>query len=116
MSYRDSANNGGFPLLMGQSWQDFLGEEIDDGVTAMPSPFVIRFQGAKRASQVSDFCNVVVGSQATGLTPWVRHPEELNSFSPRPDMIRFAIVFDESDPQAGLILGARNLSISAVPD
>ena len=116
VSFRDPANNGGFPQLMGMSWQEFLGEEIRDGVVASPSPFVVRFQGAKSAQQISDFCDITFGSEAIGLTPWVRHPEELNTFSPRPDMIRFAIIFDESHPLAGQIVGARNLSISAIPD
>jgi len=116
VSYRDPANNGGFAQLMGMSWQDFLGEQIDDGVVASPSPFVVRFQGAKRSQQISNFCNVSVTTQTSGVTPWVRHPAELNTFSPRPDMIRFVIIFDSSHPLAGQILGARNMAIQAIPD
>jgi hypothetical protein len=63
-----------------------------------------------------------VGSEiATGsLTPWVRHPSELNEFLPRPNMVRFCVVFDNSVARgssvSSLIHGVTNLRIQAQPD
>jgi hypothetical protein len=86
----------------------------------------VRFQGALAVSDVSaDPCHVVLagsGTQiATGsLTPWVRHPAELNEFLPRPNMIRFCVVFDSSlavpASVPSNIRGVTNLLINAKPD
>jgi hypothetical protein len=86
----------------------------------------VRFQGAVAITDVSDNpCSVTlagIGSEIAigSLTPWVRHPSELNSFSPRPNMVRFCIVFDRSGAQAGtpaaLIQGITGLVIHAQPD
>lgn len=93
---------------------------------ATGSYLAVRFQGALAISDISgDPCNVTLsgtGSQiATGsLTPWVRHPAELAQFQPRPNMIRFCIVFDRSMAPAGSIAanvrGVTNLMIHAQPD
>ena len=54
------------------------------------------------------------------LTPWVRHPFQLNLFSPRPNMVRFCIVFDTSlvrpHELTGFVKGVTNLKIQAQPD
>jgi hypothetical protein len=86
----------------------------------------VRFQGALAISDISgDPCNVTLsgsGSEiATGsLTPWVRHPAELTQFLPRPNMVRFCIVFDRSMAPAGSIAanvrGVTDLMIHAQPD
>jgi hypothetical protein len=50
------------------------------------------------------------------LTPWVRHPAELNDFGVTPDMVRFTILFDASKPEFSKIIGVTNLRIRATPD
>jgi len=114
-SYRNSTTT--FGVTPEQNW----GNLIDDG-TLMPgetgAPIIVRFQGAKTTGTITDPCNLVFGpgGNATGLTPWVMHPEELNSFSPAPDVIRWQIVFDRSHPDAGLIHGVTNVRVHATPD
>ncbi|HEV8111544.1 MAG TPA: Ig-like domain-containing protein [Planctomycetota bacterium] len=86
----------------------------------------VRFQGAVATSDISgDPCDVILsgGSSQIGggsLTPWVRHPEELNQFLLRPNMIRFCVVFDSSLATPGSIpaniRGVTNLRIEAQPD
>lgn len=86
----------------------------------------VRFQGAVAIADISSNpCNVTlsgVGSKIApgSLTPWVRHPLELNQFLPRPNMLRFTIVFDRSGAPAGspaaLIQGVTDLIIHAQPD
>jgi hypothetical protein len=90
------------------------------------SYLAVRFQGALAIGDISgDPCNVQlagVGSQiaAGSLTPWVRHPSDLNLFQPRPNMIRFCVVFDRSlaapNSVPSFIRGVTNLIIHAQPD
>jgi hypothetical protein len=93
---------------------------------ATGSYLAVRFQGALAISDISgDPCNVTLSGAGTqigtgSLTPWVRHPAELAQFLPRPNMIRFCIVFDRSMAPAGSIAanvrGVTNLVIHAQPD
>jgi hypothetical protein len=86
----------------------------------------VRFQGAVAISDISaNPCNVAltgVGAKIApgSLTPWVRHPSELNGFLPRPNMLRFCIVFDRSGAVPGtpaaMIQGVTDLIIRAQPD
>jgi hypothetical protein len=50
----------------------------------------------------------------------VQHPKELNAFSPRPDMVRFCVVFDASlvTPASigSFIKGVTNIRIRTQPD
>ena len=87
----------------------------------------VRFQGA-----VADLdtvgrtpCDIVVvgpGSQIQpgSLTPWVSHPAELNEFRPRPNIVRFCVVFDRSLALASgvnsQINGVTNLKIQVQPN
>jgi len=86
----------------------------------------VRFQGAQAVTDISlDRCNVIVmgfGSKIApeSLTPWVRHPAELNQFLPAVNMIRFCVVFDRSLATPGSvesnINGITNLRVSTQPD
>ncbi len=114
-SYRDPANSP----FAGQSFE----ERYPNLFGAMPGSYlVVRFQGARGAGQISDLCNVDESLQivANSLTPWVTHPADLNDFSPRPDMIRFAVVFDFAAAGPGSeqaqIQGITALRIRTQPD
>jgi hypothetical protein len=118
-SYRNST------IFAGQSPQEFWGSLIDDGTLVPPqtsAPIIVRFQGAKAVSALSDPCNVDVNDINTvaqnSLTPWVQHPDEFNSnlLAIKPDMIRFQIVFDRAHPDFSLVKGVTNLSVRVVPD
>lgn len=120
VSYRDPAQNGGL-IPAGQSFQQFWGDLLNRelGPGQMGAPIVFRFEGAKALTSITDFCAVddsPASVQLLGLTPWVRNPEELNAFQPPPDMVRFTIVFDESHPDAGKVLGVSNVRIETQPD
>jgi len=114
-SYRDPAISP-FP---GDSIEERFPNLFD--APAPGSYVVVRFQGARSAGEITSLCNVdpltqiVQGSQ----TPWVSHPEQLNQFSPRPNMIRFCVVFDFAatfgNPQ-GQIQGVTGLRIRTQPD
>ena len=57
------------------------------------APIVVRFQGAtpvEGPDPADPSAALVVGS----LTPWVDHPSLLNDASPRPALVRFAVLFD----------------------
>jgi hypothetical protein len=96
----------------------------------IPTPggtfLAVRFQGALAiADTSSNPCNVPlsgVGSKIApgSLTPWVRHPAELNEFLPKPNMLRFTIVFDRSGAPPGSpasrVQGITDLVINAQPD
>ncbi len=115
-SYRTSTFFGG--MSPEQHWGNLFDDgNLQPGETS--APLIVRFQGAKSTGPLSDPCNVSftpTTGNATGLTPWVLHPEELNNFNPKPDMIRWQIVFDASHPDAGLIRGVTNLRVTALPD
>lgn len=86
------------------------------------SPIVVRFQGARLLQSIQDGCAVTFGGSGSpflpgSLTPWVRHPAELNTYwtnpalglTPgeaaqfKPNAIRYQIVFDRSVLGGGLI-------------
>ena len=83
------------------------------------SLFAVRFQGARSKGGAIDHCNVDLSPgqdiELDSLTAWVRHPAELNYFVPRPNMVRFTIVFEkrllEQDPIWGQIIGITDLTI-----
>lgn len=92
------------------------------------SYFAVRFQGVRlRGDFTGDLCNVNLNANAgtpqivaDSLTTWVRHPAQLNLFTPRPNAVRFTVVFDTTletpGSVASFIRGVRNLKINSVPD
>jgi hypothetical protein len=111
-SYRDPDDSP----FAGQSFE----QRFPNSFTAN-SYLVVRFQGARSSGEIADFCNVDFGSQIVlgSLTPWVSHPDQLNQFSPKPNMIRFCVVFDFratlGSPQ-NQVGGITNLRIRTQPD
>jgi hypothetical protein len=106
------------PLFGNQSPEQLWGRDLGTGTALAGAPIVVRFQGAKSTGAIPDPCSVTLGpgGNATGLTPWVMHPSELNNFNPAPDIIRWQIVFDGNQPEAASIRGVRNLVIRATPN
>ncbi len=114
-SYRSTANDLFAPL----SIETALGNDI--GL----SPLVVRFQGARSRGPIQSNCliditdtggDIIPGS----LTPWVRHPEELNSVFAdpglQPNMIRFQVIWDASKPLFDMINGILDITFEAQPD
>ncbi|MDF1797549.1 MAG: Ig-like domain-containing protein [Planctomycetota bacterium] len=115
----------------GISPESALGSDLGG---ATPGTIVVRFQGVHSIKEVLDVCNVdlndPLGSvDVTSLTPWVRHPAELNDYwdlalpgqpelaaKRRPNMIRYQIIFDGSTPLSGLVAGLTNFHMKASPD
>ena len=118
-----------FPLS-GLSFEDFVGQTINHGQpSGIGSLFTVRFQGARFSGTLTEPCDVTLGGvqseiAAGSLTPWVRHPAELELFSPSPNMVRFCVIFegsmkDSSHPNSLVnqqILGVTNLQIGVNPD
>lgn len=112
--------------LVGQDFEEYLGNLLNhDLPLGTGSLIAVRFQGARAVGTLTDPCNTQlsgVGSQivAGSLTPWVRHPAELNHFDPVPNMVRFTVIFEDSlkTPNSieSRILGVTNLAIRATPD
>jgi len=109
----------GSTVFGGDSPQTYWGELFDAGLAS--APVVVRFQGATSTGTITTPCDldlqdpnapIVPGS----LTPWVRHPEELDQYVPKPDMVRFVIIFDASHADFSMIQGLTNLRIFADPD
>ncbi|MBK7643535.1 MAG: hypothetical protein IPJ19_10905 [Planctomycetes bacterium] len=122
--YRGPDPNLPFPS---GDFQSNLGNTLNHGLAAgQGSYFAIRFQGAKSKSSVAGHpCDVNLYGAASdivtgSLTPWVRHPADLNQFSPHPDMIRYTLVFDNALVTPGsigsFIKGVTNLKIRTQPD
>jgi hypothetical protein len=117
------------PEIGGLSLELLLGSDLNG---ATPSPFIVRFQGARAVKALNDPCGVDV-TDPTGpilpesVTGWVRHPAELNTYFDflgpaqatklRPNLFRFAILFDKSQGfYPGPIAGATDLQVRATPD
>jgi len=108
-------------------FEAFLGNTLNYGIPFNQGSYLaVRFQGAQAVGNLSQPCSVSldpVDGQvlANSLTPWVRHPSDLNDFSPRPNMVRFCVVFDTSlalfpNSIPSFIKGVTNLKIAAQPD
>jgi hypothetical protein len=123
--YRGIPNDPAFPLT-GIDFQGFLGQLLNhDEPAGEGSLFCVRFQGARAAAGLTDPCDVDLHDGAGeivpgSLTPWVRHPAQLELFDGTRDMIRFVVVFDASlqdqSPIAANIRGVTDLRIRAQPD
>lgn len=108
----------------GQTYEQFWGQLLDSGLPPGPpfgAPIVVRFQGAKLAGAMPDPCDVDLTGPGSPLapgtlTPWVRHPSELNAFAGTSDMIRFSITFDASKLDFMQIVGVTNLRIRSLPN
>ncbi len=93
-------------------------------VVVTGSLFVVRFQGVRLSGTVTDYCNLNLNGAAVepdSLTPWVDHPTDLNLFTPQPNVIRFAVIFDEQLAQfdpiiAERIRGVTNLRLRVQPN
>jgi hypothetical protein len=116
-----------FPLSGFDDFEEALGNQLNHGLPVPQGSYLsVRFQGAKSLSNISTQpCDVTLNGvgqeiQSGSLTPWVKHPSELNQFTPRPNMIRYCIVFDNAlvTPSSVpfFIKGVTNLKISALPD
>ncbi len=124
--YRGLSSDPDFPNMGGDDFETFLGSTLnhDEASPNGGSFLVVRFQGARATGQLADPCNVdlVLGTEVEGgsLTPWVRSPEELNQFSPLPNMVRFVVIFEPRLAiQGGIqssIVGVTNLEIRVQPD
>ena len=85
----------------------------------------MRFQGARSKGPIVSPCGVAVyGPESDlvpgSLSPWVEHPEELNTvFSDpglRPNMMRFTVIWDASQPTFSAIDSITELSVRVKPD
>lgn len=108
------------PVFAGLTPEQHWGSLIDDGSLTPPqagAPVIVRFQGARATSVLADPCNpdFSPAGNATALTPWVLHPDELNAFV-SVNIVRWQVVFDASHPDAALVRGVTNLRIFAHPD
>ena len=127
-SYRDK-NDPNNPFA--DSPEALFGTDLG-GLT--PAPVLVRFQGARIGELPENLCDADFvengGSIALeSLTPWVRHPSELNSYwdtalpgdpqeaeSRRPNLIRYSIVFDRASPSWSAFGGLESFEILAKPD
>lgn len=114
-SYRDPANS---PFGTG-SIETVYANRFDEPGTG--SYLVVRFQGARAAGEVTELCGLDLATDIVegSLTPWVSHPDQLNQFSPRPNLIRFAVIFDfraSLGNQQNQIQGVTGLRIRTQPD
>ncbi len=89
------------------------------------SPVVVRFQGARVTGALADPCAVVESGSASplaggSLTDWVRHPSDLSNFHGQealtPNMFRFVILWDRSQPEFAQIESIEDLTVSIQPD
>lgn len=115
VSYRGDPGPLGI-ITGGVSVAEFLENELDS------SEVVVRVQGARFLSDISDPCLVDLESQVSpillgSVTPWLRSPDELNTYwegvdgvsaglanQRKPNMIRFQILIDGDLPLASAII------------
>ncbi len=114
-SFRDM--NDVFP---GQTLESVFGSDFG------AAPVVVRFQGARAVGTLIDPCAVpetgVASPLAVGsLTSWLRHPGELNDFfgdneALTPNIFRFVILWDRSQPFFDMIEGLEDITVRIQPD
>ena len=113
VSYR-----GPNPLTMG-TLQDDWGCELG------MAPVIVRFQGAHATEALTQPCTVALTGidspiTAGSLTPWVKHPMELTDFfgdpARAPNVFRWSVVWDASNPLFSLIESIEDISIGVTPD
>ncbi len=113
-SYR--GDNDMFP---GMTLEEAFGNDLGS------APVIVRFQGARLlGSGLSDPCNVTLAGLDSqifpgSLTPWVKHPSEMNSpDNPvlRPNIVRFTVIWDASQPFYDDIEGIEEIVFPVQPD
>jgi hypothetical protein len=115
------------PSMATPDFEHFLGNILNHGLpNGQGSYLAVRFQGAQSVGTLSQPCSVSLDPLdnqvlANSLTPWVSHPGQLNDFTPRPNMVRFCVVFDTQlalipNSIPSFIKGVTNLKIDAQPD
>ncbi|MDP6519604.1 MAG: hypothetical protein QF411_06870, partial [Planctomycetota bacterium] len=96
---------------------DFDGDGNPDGT----APITIRFQGARTFKDLDNPCTVdLIGPDSPinqgSLTPWVSHPAELNDFDPKPNMVRYTVVYDATQISMHNVQAIDNLIIKGALD
>jgi hypothetical protein len=115
------------PTMATPDFEAFLGNTLNHGAPQGTGSYLsVRFQGAQAVGALQQPCNLSLNPVdgqvlANSVTPWVRHPADLNLFNPRPNIIRFTVVFDASlalvpNSIPSFILGVTNLKIRSQPD
>lgn len=118
--WRGSDGNGPFlGLYPEEQWGTLLNRDLGLGESA--APIVVRFQGATTNAELNFPCEADADDpdgpfEIGSVSPWVRHPRELNEFLPLPTVTRFLILFDRSHPDFDTIKGLTNLRIEAQPE
>lgn len=124
--YRGLSNDPDYPDMGGMDFETYLGSTLNhDEMSPNSGSFlVVRFQGARATGELVDPCdvNLLVGLEieTNSLTTWVRSSQDLNQFSPRPNMVRFAVIFEPRLANQGAIqaniTGVTNLEINVQPN
>ena len=94
------------------------------GTELFGAPIVVRFQGARSAAPIPNPCDVeLYGAGAPivpgSLTPWVKHPAELDALvvdpALKPDLFRFQVLFDRSRALSATLTAVEELTVLADP-
>jgi len=124
-SYRGRFDGDGnpaadYPVPGGLDFETALGNNLnfDLGAGEAESYIAVRFQGAVVTGTLLDPCAVVLTGPTATIVPgsetaWMEHPESLNAFLPRPNMIRFVVVFDTKQ---AVVAGSLASKIKGVTD
>jgi len=108
-------------------FETFLGDnqinhDLPNGQGSLVS---VHFQGARLSGALDDACSVRLESpgadiDAGSLTTWVTNPNDLNQFVPKPNMVRFVVVFEQVLKTQGAvqsrIQGVTNLRVNVQPN
>jgi hypothetical protein len=132
LHYRDPSphSDPNYPAFPNDAdFETFLGNMLNYGLTSHQGSYLcVRFQGAVSNGLAQDLCSVKLSGAPNeiqivpgSLTPWVQHPSELNLFNPRPNMIRYTVVFDRllaigASTVGAHIKGVTNLKIQVTPN
>ncbi|QDU68772.1 Ig-like domain-containing protein [Engelhardtia mirabilis] len=119
----------------GMSLADFVGNELKtDDCACTGSEIVVRFQGARFLSDISDPCLVDLTSVASpvlagSVTPWLSSPTELNTYwedvlgagsglaaQRKSNMVRAQVLIDGDQPLSTVILSVVQLEVRALTD
>jgi hypothetical protein len=127
-SFRD-ANDPNNPF--GGSAESVFGTELGGPGGA---PVIVRFQGARLTGLPENLCDATFDTEGgdilqSSLTPWVRHPSDLNEYwdsvfptdpqeaeSRRPNVVRYVVIFDRSSLNASAFNSVESFQIVSLPD
>ena len=102
----------------GASFETLFGNELDN------APMVVLFQGAHTTGVLDQPCSVILAGPDSPLVPgslsgWVTHPSELTDFFPdgalAPNVFRFAVIWDQADPNFDKIVAIEDLTVTVTP-